>query len=122
MKQMTAEPNLLEVVDQLITAWATGGEEPRAELIRARATAAQSIATHDQLLIVLEQQIKAITRPVVNERELCDLLRCSKSWLHAERKAGRWLEFDTDARGARFYTPEQILANLRGGQKQLKAA
>jgi hypothetical protein len=119
----TPEPTLLEVVDELIVAWATGAQEPREKMIRARRTAGQAVATHDQLLIVLEQQIKAITKPIVNEHELCEMLDCHRSWLAREREAGRWSNYEIDARGRRFYTPEQILANLRDEKlKQLKAA
>lgn len=114
MKQSTPEPSILDVVDELIIAWSTGGQEPREKLIRARRSAGQAAASHDQLLIVLERQVKAITKPVINEHELCQVLLCHRSWLASERKAGRWLNFEIDGRGHRFYTPEQILANLRG--------
>lgn len=114
MKSSTPEPSLIDVIDEVITAWATGAQEPREKLIRARRTAGQVVASPDQLLVVLEQQVKAITRPILHEQDLCELLHCSRTWLHAERKAGRWLNFELDARGSRFYTPEQILANLRG--------
>jgi hypothetical protein len=110
--------DLLSSIDELIILWATGEDDRkvREKIIRSRREVGEVVASNDQLLIVLEQQIKTLfaRAGIVNERDLCQALGCSKTWLWAERKAGRWLNFEVDARGARHYTPEQILANLRG--------
>jgi hypothetical protein len=122
MKEPIAE--LLQTIDALIIAWATGEKEPRERVIKARRAVGETVASDRQLLAVLEQQIASLFRPVVNEGELCEMLRCDPSWLHKERKAGRWLNFEVDARGRRHYTPEQILSNLRNEtpKQKLKAA
>jgi len=117
---------LLGAIDALVIAWATGDDDKKARerIIRARRDVGEVTASQDQLLAILEQQIAALFRPIINEHELCVVLRCSAKWLWSERKAGRWLNFEVDARGARHYTPEQIIANLRGEKPKinLKAA
>jgi len=117
-------PELLAAIDALVIAWATAEDEKkiRARVIEARRNVAEVVASNDQLLAVLEQQLADLFSPIVNERKLCELMRCSRNWLMAERRAGRWLNFETDARGKRLYTPEQIIANLRNQKPKLKAA
>lgn len=107
---------LLSALDEIIINWATGEDEKktRERIIKARRAVGEVVASEGQLLAVLEQQVSALFRPVVSEKELCAMLRCDPTWLLRERKAGRWLHFESDGRGRRFYTPEQILANLRG--------
>jgi hypothetical protein len=122
MKEPITE--LLSAIDALIIAWATGEKEPRERVIKARRNVGEVKASGEQLLAVLEQQVRSLFRPVMNEAELCEMLDCDRSWLHKQRKAGRWLNFEVDARGRRFYTHEQILSNLRNERPKtnLKAA
>jgi len=120
MNKIKPEPlsELLAAVDQLEIAWVTGQDDRKARerLIKARRSINETVATTDQIIAVLERQLEAL--PIYNETRLCeDILKCSKKWLWTERRAGRWLNFETDARGARFYTREQILDNLRGEKK-----
>lgn len=124
----TADPitELLKSVDALITARSTGQDDakPMASLVKSRLAVGEVTASDRQLLAVLEQQIATLFRPVISERDLCDILHCSSTWLLRERRQGRWLNFEVDARGVRHYTHEQILANLRGEKQKtnLKAA
>lgn len=117
---------LLSAIDALLESRLVGEENNKAwaMLARARRNVGEVKATSDQLLAVLEQQIASLFLPVINEHRLCELLGCSKTWLWDERKAGRWLNYETDARGRRLYTREQIIANLRGEKPKtsLKAA
>jgi hypothetical protein len=117
-------PELLNAIDELILARATGQNDKKAleAVIKARRNVGDTVATVDQLLAVLERQVEACFAPVINERRLCELLHCSRNWLMYERRAGRWLNFEVDARGARYYTQEQILANLRDERPRAKKA
>src|SRR5262245_20316237 len=117
-------PELLAAIDALVIAWATAEDEKkiRARVIEARRNVAEVVASNDQLLAVLEHQIALAFRPIVNERDLRVMLKCSNTWLSEERKKGRWLNFHVDARGHRHYTHEQIIANFMNEKPKLKAA
>lgn len=119
-------PELISAVDALLEARLTGEENAKAwaQLARARRNVGEVVASNQQLLAVLEQQIEKLFRPVISEKELCNILRCDPTWLARQRKEGRWLNFECDQRGRRFYAPEQIRANLRGEKPKtnLKAA
>lgn len=118
----TQEPiaELLAALDDFIIARATGGEDKKSleRVIKARRNVGEVTASKVQLIAVLERQVDACFQPIINERRLCDLLGCHSTWLLRERQAGRWLNFEVDGRGRRFYTPEQILANLRGENRK----
>lgn len=115
---------LLQAIDDFISARATGDDDKNAvkRIVRARREVGEIRAGNDQLLAVLEAQVAALFQPVMNEKRLCQLLGRDRSWLYKERKAGRWCNYEVDASGGRYYTPEQILANLRGESPARRAA